>query len=252
MLGNYDLVSHGLLQREPDFVGSAEWWLWWREACGKKNPYAYGTREWKLWKQRVQTNPFRSGTPEWQRWRRGCCALEDSGAEGLLEREPVFVGTEEWWKWWSAACRKRNPYQPNTPNWKKWKTRVETNPFPPDSAAWRRWREGCCPPPPPVYFPWQAICAVLFLGAFVALAILAGLWFANHNRTTFVHPPLAPPSPPISPPPPGVPPTPSVPPSPSPPSPPSVPPPLAPLASRLCEPSQDAFADMNPDALVSH
>ena len=151
MRGNYDLVSNGLLQREPDFVGSTEWWLWWREACGKKNPYRLGSPEWQVWRKRVQTNPFPQNTADWHRWRRGCCPLEEAGAENLLEREPVFVGTEEWWNWWSVACRKRNPYTPNTPNWQKWRTRVETNPFPEDSAAWRRWAwpapYGIFPPP---------------------------------------------------------------------------------------------------------
>ena len=138
----YQVLDGGILSREPDFVGSTEWWQWWREACNKKNPYRAGSAEARLWKQRVQTNPFRQNTAEWYRWRRGCCPFDQSSAEGLLEREPVFVGTDEWWDWFYAACRKQNPYVPNSANWVKWRTRVETNPFPIDSAQWRRWERG--------------------------------------------------------------------------------------------------------------
>ena len=240
----YQLVDGGLLSREPDAVGSTEWWQWWREACNRKNPYRAGSAEARLWKQRVQTNPFRQNTAEWYRWRRGCCPFDESSAEGLLEREPIFVGTEEWWDWFYACCRKRNPYAPNSANWSKWRTRVETNPFPIDSAQWRRWREGCCAAPPPAAFPWLHCCVFLVLLALIGGGVAFGWWLSSRPPV-----PSPPPSPPLPPSPPSAPPTPT---SPPPPSPPGTPPPLAPLASRLCAPSQYAFADMDPDALVSH
>ena len=111
----YQLVDGGLLSREPDAVGSTEWWQWWREACNRKNPYRAGSAEARLWKQRVQTNPFRQNTAEWYRWRRGCCPFDESSAEGLLEREPIFVGTEEWWDWWlRLPAASATPTQPNS------------------------------------------------------------------------------------------------------------------------------------------
>ena len=68
----YSLVAGGALSREPDVVGSVEWWLWWRECCGKPNPYRLGSPERSLWKQRVETNPFAVDSLAWHRWREGC------------------------------------------------------------------------------------------------------------------------------------------------------------------------------------
>ena len=196
----YGPVTGGLLQREPDLVGSVEWWLWWRECCGKRNPYRLGSPEWSLWRQRVQANPFKRHTPEWRRWRNGCCPLEEAGAEGLLAREPTFVGTKDWWRWWNAACRKMNPYPPNSADWQRWRVRVETNPFPVNSQAWRRWREGCCAAPPPAALWWRGACLCLVAVAGVVPLILYLVLHHSSGAAALVDPPPPPGSPPSDPP----------------------------------------------------
>ena len=75
----YSLVAGGALSREPDVVGSAEWWRWWRECCGKPNPYRLGSPERLLWKQRVQTNPFPKGSLYWKQWNAGCERTKPAG-----------------------------------------------------------------------------------------------------------------------------------------------------------------------------
>ena len=91
-------------------------------------------------------------------------ALTSRSAEGLLEREPTFVGTEEWWDWLLRLLPQTQPLRAQHANWQRWKTRVETNPFPIDSAQWRRWREGCCAAAAAGRVPVVA-CAVRLLGA---------------------------------------------------------------------------------------
>ena len=215
----YNLIGADLLAREPSTLGSAEWWQWWREACTKRNPYESGSAEAKLWKQRVQINRFKKGTAEWERWRRGCCPYDNQPADGMLGREPAFVGTEEWWSWWYACCQRRNPYPPNSAKWQKWISRVETNPFPVDSASWHRWREGCCAgPAAPGYFTANCCCVLLLLT--VGIAVLT--WWMQTHVSASVQGPAEPPPSPFQPPPPFVPPSP-----PPPLLPPSPPPPIA-------------------------
>ena len=86
----YNLIATDLLDREPNQVGSTEWWQWFREACAKRNPYAVGTPQHKLWKQRVQTNPFKQGTTEYARWRRGCCPYDNQPPPPVSERLRSF------------------------------------------------------------------------------------------------------------------------------------------------------------------
>ena len=222
----YNLIGTDLLEREPASArpsgGSGA------RSLPKRNPVPVGTAEHKRWKQRVQTNPFKKGTTEYARWRRGCCPYDNQPAGNLLDREPAFLGSEEWWDWWYACCRHRNPYPLNSAKWQQWVKRVETNPFPVDSALWRRWREGCCAEPVAVAGYWTFCCVLIVITLFAGIAAL--IWFLVTQDTSSVQGPARPPhmpplppehphpfQPPLPPPPPSAPPSPESPPPPSPP-----------------------------------
>ena len=73
MRAGYELVRGGCLMREPPEQGSDAWWDWFREGCRKENPYPRKSREWALWRKRLQTNPFRRNSYSWHRWNEECC-----------------------------------------------------------------------------------------------------------------------------------------------------------------------------------
>ena len=118
----------------------------------------------------------------------------------LLEREPTFVGSKDWWKWFYSACNQSNPYPPNSPEWQRWITRVETNPFPAGSQYWQQWNAGCERKKAAGGSYWNFCCGVL-----VALALVAGaatfMWWTLAESDSGPSGPAMPPRPPNAPPP---------------------------------------------------